>query len=138
MVPRVRIPGLVLIAVSLSSSLSAQQAPDPESPVINESIDVRVMNMETVVTDAKGAYRIPQLPPGVYTLRFEREAYKPYSRDNITLRLDYSVRMNVELIPESALSEEISVVGQAPTVDIGSTSTGVNVSSSFIKTFFRA
>jgi VWFA-related protein len=54
MAPHVRIPGLVLIAVSLSLSLSAQQAPDPAPPVINESIDVRVMNMETVVTDAQG------------------------------------------------------------------------------------
>ena len=54
MVPRVRIPGLVLVAVSLSLSLSAQQSPDPAPPVINESIDVRVMNMETVVTDAQG------------------------------------------------------------------------------------
>jgi VWFA-related protein len=54
MVPRVQVSGLVLIAVSLSSSLSAQQAPDPTPPVINESIDVRVMNMETVVTDPQG------------------------------------------------------------------------------------
>jgi hypothetical protein len=88
---------------------------------------------QTVVTDASGQYRIPQLPSGVYTLRFEAGSYKPYARENITVRLDYSVRVNVEIIPESALTEEVLVVGQTPTVDIGSTSTGVNVSENFLR-----
>ncbi len=47
-------------------------------------------------------YRIPQLPPGIYTLRFEKEAFQPYSRADITLRLDRTIRVNVELLPESS------------------------------------
>jgi len=50
----VRISGLVLVAVILSLSLAAQQAPEESPPVINETIDVRVVNVETVVTDAQG------------------------------------------------------------------------------------
>ncbi|EPX62042.1 TonB-dependent receptor [Cystobacter fuscus DSM 2262] len=54
---------------------------------------------QSVVTDSSGEYRIPQLPSGVYTLRFDKEAYRLLSRDGITLRLGYSVRVNVELLP---------------------------------------
>jgi hypothetical protein len=138
--------GLLVLALCLMTSPALAQGTSvllgnvvdtttkqPVADVVVTATSPNLQGEQVVVTDAKGAYRIPQLPPGVYTLRFEKGDYKPYSRDNITLRLDYSVRMNVELIPESALTEEMLVVGQAPTVDIGSTSTGVNVSSSFIK-----
>ena len=34
---------------------------------------------QTVVTDSSGTYRIPNLPPGVYALRLDGDAYKPYA-----------------------------------------------------------
>jgi hypothetical protein len=105
----------------------------PIADVLVTATSPNLQGEQTVVTDASGSYRIPQLPSGVYTLRFEREAFKPYTRENITVRLDYSVRVNVELIPESALTEEITIVATAPTVDVGSASTGVNVSENFLR-----
>ncbi|MDY7228098.1 TonB-dependent receptor [Hyalangium rubrum] len=105
----------------------------PVPDVVVTATSPNLQGEQTVVTDAAGTYRLPQLPSGVYTLRFETQAYKPYAREGITLRLDYSVRVNVELIPESALTEEVLVVGQTPTVDIGSTSTGVNVDTNFLR-----
>jgi hypothetical protein len=105
----------------------------PVADVVVTATSPNLQGEQVVVTDASGGYRIPQLPSGVYTLRFEKEAYKPYAREGITVRLDYSVRLNVELLPESALTEEVLVVGQAPTVDIGSTSTGVNVGEAFLR-----
>jgi VWFA-related protein len=50
MVSPVRLLGLMSIAGSLVLPLSAQQAP----PVVSESIDVRVVNVEAVVTDRSG------------------------------------------------------------------------------------
>ncbi|WP_309890833.1 TonB-dependent receptor [Archangium sp.] len=88
---------------------------------------------QVAVTDEAGQYRLPQLPSGEYTLSFAKEAYRPFSRDGVTLRLGYSVRVNVELIPESALSEEIVVVGHAPTIDVGSTSTGRNINAELMR-----
>ncbi len=87
---------------------------------------------QVAVTDASGLYRLPQLPPGEYTLRLEREGYQPYARSGIVLRLDAMVRLNVELLPEG-LQEEITVVAQAPTVDVGSSSTGTNVNTDFAR-----
>jgi hypothetical protein len=88
---------------------------------------------QVAVTDGEGQYRLPQLPSGVYTLTFAKEAYRPLSRTEVTLRLGYSVRVNVQLLSESGLSEDILVVGHAPTIDVGSTSTGLNINEEFIR-----
>jgi outer membrane receptor protein involved in Fe transport len=104
----------------------------PVADVVVTATSPNLQGEQVVVTDAQGQYRIPQLPPGVYTLRFEKEAFKPFSRPDIQLRLDRTIRVNVELLPE-AFTEEISVVAKPPTIDVGSTATGVSVDQEFIK-----
>ena len=137
--------GLLALALCLASHVALAQGSSvilgsvtdaatrkPVADVVVTATAPSLQGEQTVVTDESGQYRIPQLPPGVYTLRFDREGYKPLARENLNVRLDFSVRVNVELLPE-ALGEEISVVAQTPTVDIGSASTGVNISSDFLR-----
>ncbi len=88
---------------------------------------------QSVVSDESGTYRIPQLPPGVYTIRVDSEGFKPFSRPDIQLRIDRTIRFNVELLPEAGLSEEMVVTATAPTVDVGSSTTGLNVDASMLK-----
>ncbi len=58
--------GLVFLGLSLS--LNAQEAPrPPQEPVFGESIDVRVVNVEAVVTNHRGA-RVPGLKAGDFRL----------------------------------------------------------------------
>ncbi|MFP2962102.1 mucoidy inhibitor MuiA family protein [Myxococcus sp. 1LA] len=83
------------------------------------------------ITNAKGEYLIPELPAGLYTLRFEREGSKPYERSHIQLRQYRTLRVNVELLP-SPLSETIEVVGRPPTIDVGSSVMGVNIDVKFV------
>src|SRR3712207_5626155 len=111
---KLRHSGLLMLALCLTATPALAQGTSvlfgtvtdttnkrPVADVVVTATSPNLQGEQTVVTDASGAYRIPQLPSGVYTLRFEREAFKPYSREGITVRLDYSVRVNVELIPES-------------------------------------
>ncbi len=104
----------------------------PISDVVVTATSPNLQGEQVVVTDAQGQYRIPQLPPGVYNLRFDKESFKPFSRPEIQLRLDRTIRVNVELLPE-AFQTTIDVVARPPTIDVGSTSTGVNVDQDFIK-----
>jgi outer membrane receptor protein involved in Fe transport len=87
---------------------------------------------QTVVTDASGQYRVPNLPPGTYTVRLEGDAYRPFSRGGIDLRVGSTIRVNSELFPEMIRAEEIVIVESAPTVDVGSSTTGVNVNADFV------
>ncbi|WP_376756619.1 TonB-dependent receptor [Archangium violaceum] len=104
----------------------------PVADVVVTATSPNLLGEQVVVTDAQGNYRIPQLPPGVYTLRFDKESYRPFSRAEIQLRLDRTIRVNVEMLPEE-MSETIVVTATPPTIDVGSTSVGVNVDQEFIK-----
>lgn len=88
---------------------------------------------QVVVSDASGEYRIPQLPPGIYTLRVDMEGFRPYVRSDIQLRLDRTIRVNVELLPEAGLSEEVIVTATPPTVDVGSSASGLSIDASMLK-----
>ncbi|XHF12470.1 TonB-dependent receptor [Archangium gephyra] len=88
---------------------------------------------QTVVSDASGQYRIPQLPSGNYTIRVEAQGFRPYSRGDIQLRLDRTIRFNVELLPEGGLTEEISVTAAPPTVDVGSSASSLNIDANILK-----
>ncbi|XXY50366.1 TonB-dependent receptor [Sorangium sp. So ce269] len=105
----------------------------PVADVVVTATSPALQGEQLVVTDGTGQYRIPNLPPGDYTLRLEKESYKPYSRGGIAIRSGTTIRVNVELLPEALKAEEIVVVGRAPTVDVGSSSVGQNITSDFTR-----
>ncbi|NOJ80234.1 YfbK domain-containing protein [Myxococcus xanthus] len=104
-------------------------------PIANVIVTASSPNLQgelTTSTDAQGSYRIPQLPPGDYTLTFEKEGFKPYRRSAIQLRLNRTTRVDVELLA-AASEEPVHVIGTPPTIDVGSTTMGVNIDQEFIK-----
>ncbi|MFP2932191.1 von Willebrand factor type A domain-containing protein [Pyxidicoccus sp. 3LG] len=52
---------------------------------------------QSVMTDAQGNYHLPQLPPGVYSLRFEKESFQPFTRAEVPLKPGATVRVDMEL-----------------------------------------
>ena len=106
----------------------------PVADVVVTITSPALQGEQVVVTDASGLYRIPQLPPGEYMIRLEKETYRPYSRPGVAARVGSTIRVNIDLLPEVVQSEdEVVVVGRAPTVDVGSAQTGATVDSAFIK-----
>ena len=71
----------------------------PVADVMVTATSPNLQGEQVVVTDRQGNYRIPQLPPGEYILRFEVEPFRPYSRPGIQLRLNRTIRVNVALVP---------------------------------------
>ncbi|HEX5658292.1 MAG TPA: carboxypeptidase-like regulatory domain-containing protein, partial [Polyangiales bacterium] len=103
-------------------------------PVSDSLVTVTSPNLqgeEIAVTDETGVYRIPGLPPGLYTLRVEAQAFRPYTRESLDLHADTTIRLNASLLPEALRAEEVVVVGRTPTVDVGSSAFGMNITSDF-------
>jgi Carboxypeptidase regulatory-like domain len=103
-------------------------------PVSDSLVTVTSPNLqgeEIAVTDETGVYRIPGLPPGLYTLRVEAQSFRPYAREALDLHADTTIRLNASLLPEALQAEEVVVVGRTPTVDIGSSAFGLNITSDF-------
>ena len=110
---------------------AATQAPLPN--VLVTATSPALLGEQVVLTDAAGEYRVPQLPPGTYALRFEREDHKPYAREGIEVPPAYTLRFNAELVPEIAGSSTIVVVGKPPLIDVASTQQGEVVDQDFIR-----
>ena len=105
----------------------------PVADVVVTVTSPSLQGEQMVVTDSVGLFRIPALPPGVYTLRLEKEQYRPFSRDGIALRADTTIRQDAQLRPEALKAEEVTVVARPPSVDIGSSSTGQSISADFTR-----
>jgi len=85
------------------------------------------------ITDAAGTYRIAQLPPGVYALRFERDGFEPFRREGIELPAAYTLRFNAELMPQ-AIGETIIVATRPPVIDVASSQQTSVRDQDFIRT----
>ena len=117
----------------LTGTITDAATKKPLADVVVTVTSPALQGEQTVVTDGSGSYRVPNLPQGDYTLRLDRDAFRPYARGGITMRGNSTIRVNAELLPESIQlkAEEVVVVGKAPTVDVGSSSTGVTLNRDF-------
>jgi hypothetical protein len=120
-------------AAVLQGTVVDASTKQPVADVVVTLTSPNLQGEQMVVTDSSGLYRIPSLPPGIYTLRLEKEQYRPFSRDGIQLRADTTIRLNADLLPEALKGEEVTVVARPPSVDVGSSSTGQNISSDFVR-----
>ena len=143
--PRLRAAGLLLGVLASTTALGQASTSVLTGNVLDASTKAPVADVvvtatspslqgeQVVVTDSTGLYRVPQLPPGVYTLRFEKESYRPFSRASIDVAADRTLRLNVELLPETAGTETVVVIGTPPTIDVGSSATGTTINQDFIR-----
>jgi len=83
----------------------------PGVRVIARNLD---QNVEyTSLSNEGGRYVTPFLPPGKYSLRFEKAGFKPQVRDSIQLSAVDRVNINVKL-EVGALTESITVTSETP------------------------
>ncbi len=81
------------------------------SPVLIEKV-------RTAVTDENGLYRIVDLRPGVYTLKFTLPGFNDVSRE-VELAGNFTATINIEL-GVGTLQESVTVSGASPVVDVQS------------------
>ena len=77
----------------------------------------------TAVTTETGAYQFPNIPIGTYTVTFELDGFKKSTRQNVRIDTGFNASIDAKL-EVGALTEEVSVSGAAPVVDVKKTTTG--------------
>ncbi len=105
----------------------------PQADVVVTATSPALQGEQVVVTDSSGFFRIPDLPSGVYALQLEKDGYKPATRDTINLHSEATLRINVEILPTSLKAEEVVNIAKAPTIDIGSSAVGANITQDFTR-----
>ena len=76
----------------------------------------------TTITNEEGAYRLPGVPPGVYSVHYELGGFGIVIREGINVGVGFTATVNVEL-KLAALEETVTVSGASPVVDVSSTRT---------------
>ena len=79
-----------------------------------------IERVRAVTTDSSGVYRIVDLRPGIYTITFTLPGFNTVRVENFELRADFTATVNSEMTV-GELAETISVTGEAPLVDVQST-----------------
>jgi len=77
------------------------------------------------VTDGRGIYRIPARI-GQYQLTFELQGFSTVARTGVSLLVGQTAAVDVQLAP-STLQETVTVTGEAPLLDVATSSIGGNI-----------
>jgi hypothetical protein len=104
---------------AILGTLSDASTKQPLGDVRVTATSPRLEVAQVAVTDGQGAYRIAPLPPGLYVLTFERSSFQPYSRTQLWLRPQFTLRADAELLLEGAVSVAPLPSSTQPTVDPG-------------------
>ena len=79
----------------------------------------------TVTSGPNGRYRFPSLPSGVYSVTLELDGFQTVRREGIKLTLRRTLKVDAVMSPAS-LTEEVTVMGDPPIVDVQSTAIGTS------------
>ena len=86
---------------------------------VEASSPALIEKTRTAVSDGSGQYRIENLRPGLYTVRFELAGFNQVSREGVELSGSATVSVNADL-RVGALEETVTVTGESPVVDLQS------------------
>jgi hypothetical protein len=75
-----------------------------------------MMGSRPTLTDARGRYEFPAVPPGEYTLKFSLPGFDRIVRDGIRVNLLETATVD-EVLDLASVKEEVVVSGKSPVVD---------------------
>jgi hypothetical protein len=87
---------------------------------------------QAVATGPSGGYRIPALPIGTYTVRFELPGFRTLVREGIRITTGFSAEIDGQL-QISTVEETITVSGESPIVDTTAVRTGETFSKEMLE-----
>jgi len=119
---------IAVFLILLSATASAQEgqiagtARDSSDAVIpgvlvEVTSPALIERVRSTTTDGSGQYRLTNLPIGTYTVTFTLEGFSKQQRDNVVLTSGFTAPVNATMAV-GIRSETVTVVGEAPTVDV--------------------
>lgn len=125
---------LILIISSFSFSQSKETGAIQGTIVDNTGVPLpgvtvtieSTFGKKSVITDTRGVFRFPAIPPAMYTLAAELSGFVTVKRENIRLHANITLTVDITMEP-AKIAEEVTVVAEAPVVDIKSSAPAANV-----------
>jgi len=83
------------------------------------------------VTNERGLYKFFSLSSGTYMVKFEISGFKTVVREGIIISANHTTTLDISM-EQSTVEETVTVVGQAPIVDLEKTQTGTTYTKDLI------
>ena len=140
-----RVVVITLLLLGLAVPLAAQGAltgsvrgtvKDPDGGVlpgvtVTATSDQLVAGKLTAVTDERGAYRFPSLPPGTYAVDAELSGFKTARQEGVRVSLGGALAVDL-VLSMAAMAEEITVTAEAPVVSVVSNTVATSFGGEFL------
>ena len=104
---------------------------EPLPGVTVEARSPSLIGVTTSVSDEMGRFRLLRLPPGTYSITFSLPGFATVKREEVEVRLGRTYRLDITMKP-ATIEEEVTVVGEAPLVDIRKSATTYEISKEMI------
>lgn len=113
------VPATVFAQASITGTVTDTSGAVLPGVTVEAASPAIIEKVRLAVTDGVGQYRITELRPGAYTVTFSLPGFSTIVRDGITLTGAFTAAVDVEM-RVGALEETITVTGEAPIVDVQS------------------
>lgn len=117
-----------LVAQELTGAIEGAAKDSSGAVLPGVTVEASSSGIGTVVatSDARGNYRFPRVPTGVYSVRATLMGYKPAGASNVNVTLGKTATVNLTMEP-GVVTEEITVTAEAPMVDITRSATATSI-----------
>ena len=116
LVSLVILPATVFAQATLSGFVKDTSGGVLPGVSVEASSPVLIEKVRTGISDSTGLYRIPDLPPGIYTVTFTLPGFATVSREGVEVAGGGVTTINADM-RVGALTETITVTGESPVVD---------------------
>src|SRR3954467_555460 len=100
---------------------------------VEASSPALIEKTRVAVSDARGQYRLTELPPGVYAVTFSLTGFSTVRREAVEVTGAGVITINADM-KVGSVSETITVTGETPVVDVQSATRREVLSTDVIKT----
>ena len=110
---------LPTVAQEFRATVNGRVTDSAEEAIVSATVTVRNLatnEVAAVTTNGEGAYNVPFLKPGVYSISYEATGFKKVVRDQQELQVGQSATLNVTL-EVGATSETVTITADAPLLE---------------------
>ena len=122
------------IAQEVSAGITGRVTDPSGSSIVNAKVNAKDLDRGTdwpTVSNQDGIYAFPRVPPGRYELKVEAQGFKTYINPEVALEVNQRARVDVAM-QVGAISESVSVTGEAPVLQTDTTQVGSVMESNTI------
>ncbi len=126
------VPAITFAQAAITGSVKDSTGAPLSGVLVEASSVVLIEKARTAITNEAGRYRIEDLRPGIYQVRFTLGGWRPYQLNGVELTGSLTAIVDAQLTV-GALTETITVAAEPPVVDVQGVKRGVTVAGDIVR-----